>query len=85
MSKAGKKIIAGAREALAIARGKKMPARVTAHGWMLWSADTGLGSTVYPDKPTISPAYRRWTRAVRVRITATPARKRTTSLRQGDL
>lgn len=69
MSKAGNKIVAGAREALAVARGKKMPAKVTAFGWMLWSPDTGLGTTVFPEKPTISPAYKGWTRAVRVRVT----------------
>ena len=33
MSKAGKRMIAGARSALAVARGRKRPAKATLFGW----------------------------------------------------
>lgn len=48
MSKAGKRIIAGAREALAIAKGKKLPARVVMHGWSIWHPQYGLIAACHP-------------------------------------
>lgn len=66
MSKAGKKIIKGAREALAIARGEKMPARITMTGWMVWSP-VGLGNMVYRTKPHVFTGA--GARAVRVKVT----------------
>lgn len=68
MGKANK-IIKGAKEALAVARGKAVPARVTEFGWMVWSP-MGLGSMFYRTKPHVFKGM--GARAVRVKITATP-------------
>lgn len=62
----GKRIIRGAREALAVARGQQIPARVTMLGWMVWSP-SGLGSMVYRTKPNVFRGM--GARAVRVKVT----------------
>lgn len=66
MGKAGNRIIAGAQEALKIARGEAMPAKVTAFGWMWWHPIHGFdyGSLVKHPLPT----HGEW-KAVEVRIT----------------
>jgi hypothetical protein len=65
MSKAGERLLAGAREAVAVARGEKMPAPVTSYRWMVWHPIGGLSMTTYLKKPT--PLDNK-ARAVRVRI-----------------
>lgn len=44
------KLITGAREALEIARGKKMPAKATLFGWAVWHPHCGLTWNVCGDK-----------------------------------
>lgn len=72
MSKAGQKLLKGAHEAIAIVRGEKMPARVTAFGWILWHPLYGfefgslMGSKVLPN-PTDG-----W-KNVRVKIETVPS------------
>lgn len=62
------KIIAGAKEALAIARGEKMPAKVTAFGWTTWSPQSGLGNFIYGDENIAKGCSGRNDKIVRVRI-----------------
>lgn len=50
MSKAGKKMIAGAKEALAVARGKKFPTSVTQFGYMVWRPSCGLVGLLHDSK-----------------------------------
>lgn len=50
MAKREHKIIQGAREALDIVRGKKMPAKATVFGWAVWHPVEGLTLNVCGDK-----------------------------------
>lgn len=71
MSKAGKKILKGVREAVAVAQGKKMPARVTAFAWTWWHPLRGFAlsmMTEYELEPDPHLIVQGW-RKVRVRIT----------------
>lgn len=73
MGKAGKKLLAGAREALAITRGEKMPAKATLHGWALWYPTRGLDGTVFTRRPRPDPIQKKMgCRAVRVVLTTVP-------------
>lgn len=64
------RIVAGAREALAIVRGKKMPAKVTRFAYMLWSPVFGIFGIPRETKKAASTMriYKN-ERVVRVRIT----------------
>lgn len=64
------KIIAGAREALAIAKGKKMPARATRLAYMLWSPIYGIFGLPRDTKEAASTMrLHKNERVVKVRIT----------------
>lgn len=68
MGKAGKKLIAGAKEALAVARGKAMPAKATKFGWMEWNPAYGLGGFVYNEEGMARGCADPRSKVVRVKI-----------------
>lgn len=50
MSRTASKILAGAKEALAVARGERLPAKATLFGWAVWHPSCGLTMNICGDR-----------------------------------